>query len=86
LGMANICGSFFQCFTSCGALGRTALADSSGGKTQLVTVISSSIVVLVLLFLSPFLQSLPNACLGSIIIVALLGNYSNLKLAVVFMR
>lgn len=81
LGMSNISGSFFQCFTCAGALSRTALADSSGGKTQLVTVISSGIVLLVLLALSPLLQPLPNACLGSIIIVALLGILLTMRLS-----
>lgn len=75
LGMANISGSFFQCFTSAGALARTAVVDSSGGKSQLVTVIASSIILLVLLVLSPLLQPLPKACLGSIIIAALTGTF-----------
>ena len=78
--MANIAGSFFQCFTSAGALARTAVFDSSGGKSQLVTLIASSIVLLVLLVLSPLLQPLPKACLGGIIIAALTGIFSSMSL------
>jgi hypothetical protein len=58
--MANVVGSFFQCFVSCGALARTAVLESSGGKTQLVTVIASGIVALVMLWISPLLYTLPK--------------------------
>ncbi len=60
LGMANVVGSFFQCFVSCGALARTAVLENSGGKTQLVTVIASGIVALVMLWISPLLYTLPK--------------------------
>ena len=60
LGMANIVGSFFQCFTSCGALARSAVQDSSGGRTQLVTILASGIIVATLLFIAPILQLLPK--------------------------
>ena len=73
MGLANIVGSFFKCFTSAGALARTAVVDSSGGKTQLVTFIASSIMLSVLVWISPLLETLPKACLGSIIIAALTG-------------
>ncbi|RNA41759.1 solute carrier family 26 member 6-like, partial [Brachionus plicatilis] len=73
LGASNIAGSFFQSFVSCGSLSRTVVADSSGGKTQLVTIIASSVVLTVMLWLGPFLEQLPKACLGSIIVAALLN-------------
>ncbi len=42
--MANIAGSFFKCFTSAGALARTVVYESSGGKSQvrLLNIISNS--------------------------------------------
>lgn len=72
LGASNVAGSFFQSFACCGSLSRTVVADSSGGKTQLVTIIASSVVLTVMLWLGPFLEQLPKACLGAIIIAALL--------------
>ena len=75
--MANLSGSFFKCFTSAGALARSAVFESSGGNSQLVTVISSSIVFLVLVWIAPILETLPKACLGSIIIAALTGCYQS---------
>ena len=79
LGISNIVGSFFQCFVSCGALARTAVYESSGGRTQLVTIIASFIIALVLLFLSPLLETLPKACLGSIIIAAILNLFKQFQ-------
>jgi MFS superfamily sulfate permease-like transporter len=32
--MANVVGSFLKCFVSCGALARSMVLESSGGKTQ----------------------------------------------------
>lgn len=34
LGMSNLVGSFFKSFVSCGALARSAVFESSGGRTQ----------------------------------------------------
>lgn len=73
LGASNIVCSFFLSFVSCGALARTVVFESSGGRTQLVTVIASGIILAVLLWISPMLELLPKACLGSIIVAALIS-------------
>ncbi len=77
--MANLVGSCFKCFTSAGALARTAVLESSGGKTQLVTVIASTIMFSILVWISPILEPLPKAILGSIIIVALTGLFQQIS-------
>ena len=66
LGMANLVGSFFRCFTSCGALARTVVVDSSGGKSQLVTVIASTVLLSVMLWFSMVLEYLPKVFFFSI--------------------
>jgi MFS superfamily sulfate permease-like transporter len=45
----------------------------SGGKTSLIGGFSSVLLAVVILALSPLLQSLPMACLAGIIIVNLKG-------------
>jgi MFS superfamily sulfate permease-like transporter len=45
----------------------------SGGKTSLIGGFSSVILAVVILALSPLLESLPMACLAGIIIVNLKG-------------
>jgi MFS superfamily sulfate permease-like transporter len=79
LGMSNVVGSFFKCFVSCGALARTVVLEASGGKTQLVSIIASIIVMMVMLWISPLLETLPKACLGSIIIAAIINILKQLK-------
>jgi len=73
LGLANILGSFFQSYTSAGGFGRTAVNDQAGAKSGLAALISASLIVLTLLFLTPLFYNLPKAILASIIMVAVFG-------------
>ncbi|NOQ71244.1 MAG: sulfate permease [Crocinitomix sp.] len=73
LGVANIGGSFFQAFPTMGGFARSAVNDQSGAKTNLAGIISATVVILTLLFLTPYFYYLPNAILASIIIVAVFG-------------
>ena len=73
LGMANIGGSFFQSFPTTGGFSRTAVNDQNGAKTSMASIISASLIVLTLLFLTPLFYYLPNAILASVIMVAVFG-------------
>ncbi len=53
IGLGNIVGSFFQAYPSTGGLARTAVNSQAGAKTPLAAIISSLIVGLTLLFLTP---------------------------------
>lgn len=72
LGLANIFGSFFQAFPVTGGFARTAANDSAGAKTPLAGVISTVLVGLVLLYLTPVFYYLPTSILAAIIIMAVL--------------
>lgn len=73
LGLANMFGSFFQSYPSAGGFGRTAVNDQAGAKTGLAAIISATLIVITLLFLTPFFYNLPKAILASVIMVAVLG-------------
>lgn len=73
LGLANIIGSFFQSYTSAGGFGRTAVNDQAGAKTGMAALISVSLIIITLLFLTPLFYNLPNAILAAVIIVAVSG-------------
>ncbi len=73
IGMGNIIGSFFQTYPATGGFSRTAVNDQSGAKTQLAAIISSFVVALTLLFLTPVFYYLPKAVLAAIIMVAVFG-------------
>ncbi|WP_111706308.1 SulP family inorganic anion transporter [Lutibacter citreus] len=70
IGLGNIVGSFFQSYPSTGGLARTAVNNQAGAKTPLAAIISSLIVGITLLFLTPVFFYLPKAVLGAIIVVA----------------
>ncbi len=73
LGIANITGAFFKSYPTTGGFTRTAVNDLSGAKTGFANLISTAVVVLTLLFLTPLFYYLPNAVLAAIILVAVFG-------------
>ncbi len=73
LGMANIIGSFFSSYPTTGGFSRSAVNDQAGAKTNLAAIISSGLIALTLLFLTPLFYYLPKAVLASIIMVAVFG-------------
>ncbi|MFV0248238.1 MAG: SulP family inorganic anion transporter [Tenacibaculum sp.] len=78
LGLSNIIGSFFKAFPSSTSLSRSAINSEAGGETGISAIISSIIVLITLLFLTPVFYYLPKAILAAIIIVAVF-NLINLK-------
>jgi len=73
LGLANVLGSFFQSYPTTGGFSRTAVNDQAGAKTSLSSIISAVLIVITLLFLTPFFYNLPKAILASVIMVAVFG-------------
>ncbi len=71
-GMANLIGSFFQSYPVSGSFSRTAINHAAGGKTGISSVISSLIVVVALLFLTPLFTYIPRAALAALVISAVL--------------
>lgn len=47
--------------------------DNTGAKSQLAPLTGSIIIIIVIIWLGPFFEPLPKACLASIIVVALKG-------------
>ncbi|KAM9468051.1 pendrin [Clarias gariepinus] len=74
-GISNIfCGSFSG-FVATTALSRTAIVESTGGKTQIAGIISALIVLIVIVALGPLLQPLQKAVLGAIVVANLKGMF-----------
>ena len=72
IGMAHVASSFFSCFCFTSVPARCFLHDAAGGKTQVAHLVAAVLVLLVMLFLSFLLQSLPICVLACLIIVACL--------------
>jgi MFS superfamily sulfate permease-like transporter len=69
-GMANTASGLFQGINVDGSLSKSALNDSSGGKTEVASLAQGFFVILTLLFLAPMFANLPDAALGAIVITA----------------
>ena len=72
-GLANIVGSFSQSYPVSGSFSRSAVNLNAGAKTGMSSVFTALIVLVALLFLTPLLYHLPQAVLGAIIIMAVVG-------------
>ncbi|WP_244212897.1 SulP family inorganic anion transporter [Proteus hauseri] len=70
LGIANIAAALSQGFAVSAASSRTAVNDSVGGKTQLVSIIAALVILFVLLFMTDFLAYIPLSSLGVVLIVS----------------
>ncbi|MFQ6371759.1 SulP family inorganic anion transporter [Shewanella sp. YIC-542] len=70
LGLANIAAAISQGFAISGADSRTAVNDASGGKSQLVSVLSALMILLFVLFFTAPLQYIPAPALGVVLVIA----------------
>ncbi|MCJ8743350.1 hypothetical protein PDJAM_G00093080 [Pangasius djambal] len=72
-GVSNIFGGSFRSLVSSTALSRSAVQESTGGKTQVAGLLSAVIVLIVTLAIGFLLQPLPKSVLGAVVIVNLKG-------------
>ncbi len=81
MGTANITSGLFGGITIDMSLSNTASGESAGERTQLSSLVSAGLILLVVLFLAPLLQNLPTAVLGAIVLSSILGlfNFAELK-------
>jgi SulP family sulfate permease len=73
LGAANVAAGLFGGYPVTGGFSRTAVNDSAGARTQLASLITAGIVLATIGLFTPLLVSLPNAALGAIIVMAVIG-------------
>lgn len=68
LGIGKILGGFFQAIPSSASFSRSAVVESSGGRSPLANIVAVILLVLTLLFLTPLFFYLPIPVLAAIII------------------
>lgn len=72
IGICNIANSFVQAFPSTGSLSRSAVNNASGVRTPLGGLYTGILVILALLFFTPYFYYIPKATLAGIIIAAVI--------------
>ncbi|HEU5417570.1 MAG TPA: sulfate permease [Streptosporangiaceae bacterium] len=70
LGVANAGSSLLRGFPVSSSASRTAIAVTSGSRSQVYSLVTAAMVVVVVLFLRPVLSHFPTAALGAIVIYA----------------
>ncbi|MDZ4847803.1 MAG: SulP family inorganic anion transporter [Pirellulaceae bacterium] len=68
-GLANLCGSFFQCFPGSGSLTRSHINHQSGGATQWSGVISAIMVAVTVVALAPYAGYIPKPALAGVLVL-----------------
>ncbi|UPL18061.1 sulfate transporter [Microbacterium aurugineum] len=72
-GAANTVGAFFGTMPAAGGFSQSAVNRSAGATSQLATVVTVVLALLVSLFLGPVLSLLPEATLAAMVFVAVAG-------------
>ncbi|XP_054437814.1 sulfate anion transporter 1 [Pteronotus mesoamericanus] len=73
VGCCNVLPAFFHCFATSAALAKSLVKTATGCRTQLSSVVSAAVVLLVLLALAPLFRDLQRSVLACVIIVSLRG-------------
>ncbi|KAK8753435.1 hypothetical protein OTU49_004486, partial [Cherax quadricarinatus] len=72
LGMCNLAGSFVQSMPVTGSFTRTAVNATSGVKTPAGGIVTGTLVILALAFLTSYFKYIPKASLAAVIICAVI--------------
>lgn len=73
LGGSNIAAGLFQGLPVDVSLSTTATSDNAGAKTQLSSLVIAGLVAVTLLVLAPLFGFLPDAVLGALVIMSVIG-------------
>ena len=72
-GMSCLIGGLFRAMPSAGGFSQTAINQDAGARTQLSEMVTVTAAVACALFLGDVLSDLPEATLGCVVVVAVLG-------------
>ena len=70
VGAASVAGAFFLTVPAAGGFSQTLVNAAAGARTQLSELVTAALAILTALFLAPVLSDLPEATLGSVVLVA----------------
>ena len=72
-GLAAVLGSFFHALPPSAGFSQSQVNTRSGARTQVSSLVTAALAIVVALFLAPALSKLPEATLGVMVLVPVLG-------------
>lgn len=73
VGAANLAGTFFTVLPAAGGFSQSAVNRDAGAKTQLATLVTVALAIVVAVFLGPVVSLLPQATLAAMVFLAVAG-------------
>lgn len=68
-GLSNIVGSFFSSYAGAGSFTRSGINYESGAKTPLAAVFASALLMVIVLFIAPYIAYLPVPAMAGVIML-----------------
>jgi len=86
MGVANFVGAFFKAFPVSASFSRSAAFVSAGALTQVSAVVSSIVIVMIMLFLTPVFTDypLPKTLLAAIIVLSVSGLFKHREMRALY--
>ncbi|MBF5057615.1 sulfate permease [Alcanivorax sp. 521-1] len=75
-GMANIASGFLGGMAGCAMIGQSVINIQSGGRTRLSTLIAGVVLLILVVFLGPWVSLIPMAALVAVMIMVSIGTFS----------
>jgi len=73
VGAANLAGTFFTVLPAAGGFSQSAVNRDAGARTQLATLVTVALAIVVAVFLGPVVSLLPQATLAAMVFLAVAG-------------
>lgn len=75
-GAANFVTGFFGGMAGCAMIGQTMINVKSGGRTRLSTMVAGVVLLIMVVFLGPWVSQIPMAALVAVMIMVSIGTFS----------
>ena len=75
-GLANIAAGFIGGMAGCAMIGQSVINVKSGGRGRLSTLVAGVFLLILIVFLSPWVKQIPMAALVAVMIMVSIGTFS----------
>src|SRR3546814_6733894 len=76
LGMANIASGLLGSMAGCAMIGQTVINIKSGGRGRLSTLVAGVVLLILVVFLGPWVSQIPMAALVAVMVMVSISTFS----------